>query len=95
MAAPRFAVGQTVRIADRTPEEHHRVPDYAKGQTGVIERICGEHGQPETFIRGNGDPKTRLYRVRIPQTQLWSNYRGQPNDCLDIEVFEHWLEAAE
>lgn len=95
MGTPRFSVGQSVRIADRSPQVHHRVPDYAKGQVGVIERICGEHGQPETFVRGDGEPKTRLYRVRIPQTQLWDDYTGQPHDCLDIEIFEHWLEAAQ
>lgn len=95
MGTPRFTVGQSVRIAGRTPEAHHRVPDYAKGHVGVIERICGEHGQPETYIRGNGEPVTRLYRVRIPQTRLWNDYAGNDNDCLDIEIFEHWLEAVE
>ena len=95
MNAPRFFIGQIVRIADRTPEVHHRVPNYAKGHLGVIERICKEHGRPETFIRGDGAPMTRLYRVRIPQVHLWDDYAGNENDCLDIEIFEHWLEAAE
>ena len=95
MATPRFQIGQAVRIADRTPEEHHRVPNYAKGHVGVIERICGEHGQPETFVRGDGEPRTRLYRVRLAQSELWRDYTGHENDCLDIEIFEHWLEAVE
>ena len=95
MNTPRFTLGQTVRIADRTPEEHHRVPAYAKGKIGTIERICGTHGRPETFVRGDGEPRTRLYRVRILQATLWRGYRGAAHDCLDIEIFEHWLEAAE
>ncbi len=94
MSAPRFVVGQRVRIADRTPPVHHRVPAYAKGRTGTIERVCGEHGQPETYIRGDGQPVTRLYRVRIPQTDLWEGYSGTPADKVDIEIFEHWLEDA-
>lgn len=92
---PRFAVGQRVRIAARFPEEHHRVPRYAKGRVGVVERICGVHGQPETYIRGDGLPLTRLYRVRLAQNELWAAYRGAPHDTLDIEIFEHWLEACE
>lgn len=92
---PRSAVGQIVRIADRTPEQHHRVPKYAKGKVGEIERVCGRHGQPETFIRGTGEPLTRLYRVRIPQRELWVDYAGGAGDSLDIEIFEHWLEAVE
>lgn len=95
MSAPKFATGQRVRIADRTPPVHHRVPSYAKGRLGVIERVCGLHGEPEKFIRGDGKPPQRIYRVRIEQTDLWDGYDGGESDKLDIEIFEHWLEAAE
>lgn len=53
------------------------------------------HGDPEKFIRGDGKPGQRLYRVRIPQHVLWPDYGGTAEDHLDIEIFEHWLEAAE
>jgi nitrile hydratase beta subunit-like protein len=90
-----FQVGQKVRIAERTPPVHHRVPTYAKGQVGIIERVCGLHGEPEKFIRGDGKPEQRIYRVRISQTELWRNYTGSGRDKLEIEIFEHWLESAE
>ena len=95
MTAPKFTTGQRVRIADRTPPVHHRVPSYAKGQVGIIERVCGMHGEPEKFIRGDGIPAQRLYRVTIPQTELWKHYDGTASDILEIEIFEHWLEPAE
>ena len=95
MSEPVFRIGQKVRIQDRTPPVHHRVPAYAKGHVGVIERICGLHGEPEKFIRGDGLPKQRIYRVRIPQSKLWDGYVGTEGDQLEIEIFEHWLEAAE
>lgn len=95
MSEARFSVGQRVRIDDRTPSVHHRVPSYAKGKIGVIERVCGLHGEPEKFIRGDGEPRQRIYRVRIPQTQLWVDYEGTEWDKLEIEIFEHWLEPAE
>lgn len=95
MNPPLFSVGQSVRIVDRTPRVHHRVPAYAKGQVGVIERVCRLHGEPEKFIRGDGKPVQRLYRVRIPQIGLWDNYAGTDGDDLDIEIFEHWLEPME
>jgi nitrile hydratase len=95
MTEPKFATGQRVRIVDRTPPIHHRVPSYAKGQVGVIERVCGMHGMPENFIRGDGQPAQRIYRVRIPQTNLWKTYDGTKDDLLEIEIFEHWLELAE
>ncbi len=95
MTAAKFTAGQRVRIADRTPPVHHRVPSYAKGQVGIIERVCGVHGEPEKFIRGDGKPAQRLYRVRIPQTKLWNAYNGTESDLLEIEIFEHWLEPAQ
>lgn len=95
MTAPRFSVGQRVRIARRDPGCHHRVPAYAKGHLGIVERVCAEHGRPEAFIRGNGHPPTRLYRVRIDQQQLWPDYHGAAGDCLEVEIFEHWLEPAQ
>ena len=94
MTAPKVSAGQRVRIADRTPPGHHRVPAYAKGQVGVIERVCGMHGEPEKFIRGDGKPAQRIYRVSIPQTELWNFYDGTDGDKLEIEIFEHWLEPA-
>ena len=39
MTGPAFQVGERVRIADRTPPVHHRVPAYVKGHEGVIERV--------------------------------------------------------
>lgn len=95
MNDPVFEVGQRVRIADRTPPVHHRVPGYAKGQVGVIERVCGLHGDPEKFIRGDGKPAQRIYRVRISQPLLWKAYDGADGDKLELEIFENWLEAAE
>jgi len=92
---PLFKTGDRVRIDDRTPPVHHRVPAYAKGRVGVIERVCGLHGKPEKFIRGDGEPRQRIYRVRIPQQELWEEYGGTDRDKLDIEIFEHWLEPAE
>lgn len=90
-----FEVGQRVRIADRTPPVHHRVPAYAKGHVGIVERVCGLHGEPEKFIRGDGKPEQRIYRVRIAQNDLWCDYEGTDRDKLDIEIFEHWLEPAD
>ena len=95
MSEPVFQVGQRVRIDDRTPPVHHRVPSYAKGKTGIVERVCGLHGEPEKFIRGDGKPPQRIYRVLIQQDKLWAGYEGTQGDKLEIEIFEHWLEPVE
>lgn len=95
MTDAAFAIGDRVRILDRDPRVHHRVPDYAKGATGIVERVCGLHGRPERLIRGDGEPKVHLYRVRLELPSLWPDYSGPAQDRLDIEIFEHWLEPRE
>src|SRR4029077_983479 len=43
-AAPaRFSIGDRVRTARREPQHHTRLPRYARGKLGVIERIHGVH----------------------------------------------------
>ena len=92
---PRFGPGDRVRIDDREPGVHNRVPRYARGRAGVIERLCGAFGQPELLAYGgDGEPAQMLYRVRLEQTALWPDYAGDSADTLDIEIFEHWLEPA-
>ena len=96
MAAPRFAVGQRVRIDDRFEPRHHRTPAYVKGHSGIVERICLPHGRPEVVGYDDKDAERfPVYRVRLDQKDLWPAYQGAPEDCIEIEIFEHWLEPAE
>jgi nitrile hydratase len=89
----RYSAGESVRISPRYPAEHHRVPNYVKGLSGTIERVCEAYAQPEGLAAGgDGEPRKTLYRVRIPQSEIWSDYDGAAHDQLEIEIFEHWLE---
>jgi nitrile hydratase len=94
MTSTSFAVGDRVRIAARTEARHHRVPAYAKGRVGVVERVCGEHEAPERIAYGHRDAPRRLYRVRLRQVDLWPEYAGSERDHLEIEIFAHWLTPA-
>lgn len=90
----RFAAGDRVRIDDRAEPRHHRVPAYAKGRVGQVERVCGAHQAPERIAYGFSDQPEHLYRVRLRQRDLWPGYAGSAADTLEIEIFEHWLEPA-
>ena len=93
---PRFADGDWVRISLRTERRHHRVPAYAKGQVGVVERVCDDlFHPPEEIAFGDAGCWEHVYRVRLRQTDLWPEYGGPEHDCLELEIFEHWLEAAD
>ena len=89
----KFAIGDRVRIADRSPSQHNRTPAYAKGRVGTIERLCAEEGQPESLAYGgDGEPLQMVYRVRLSQGEIWPDYAEGADDHLEIEIYEHWLE---
>ncbi|MBC6439007.1 MAG: nitrile hydratase subunit beta [Rhodospirillales bacterium] len=95
MSGPRFAPGDRVTVVRRYPRHHHRAPDYIKGRTGVVERICGTFGNPETLGHGgDGKPDQPLYRVRFTMGHLWGTRAEVAADTVEVEVYENWLEQA-
>lgn len=91
---PDFQVGDQVRTAVRFPIGHYRLPTYLRGKTGVVERIIptmGVDNEEEGYGRNAGS-KGHYYRIAIPMTEIWAQYKGQVTDGLRIEVFETWLE---
>jgi len=93
---PPFRVGQPVRLATYTPPGHVRTPSYLRGQIGIIERDLGETGDPEALAYGQKPvPRRRLYRVRFQMGSVWGDAAEQPDDRLDAEIFDNWLEPVD
>jgi len=91
----RFNIGDPVRVKLSHPPGHRRTPLYIRGKRGIIERICGAFPNPEELAYGfSGEPKRVLYRVRFPQAEVWPGYQGSPQDQIDVEIYEHWLDPA-
>ena len=91
----QFRAGDRVRVRKADPPGHVRTPYYCRGHVGVIERVCGSFPNPEELAFGrSGLPAPPLYRVRVSSRELWADYAGQPDDVVEIEIFQHWLEAA-
>jgi nitrile hydratase len=94
-AAPRFRAGDRVRVRATDPPGHVRTPYYCRGQAGVIERLCGAFPNPEELAYNrSGLPAQPLYRVRFRAVELWPDYREDPADVVEIEIYQHWLEGA-
>jgi nitrile hydratase len=91
----RFQPGDRVQVRRAYPPGHVRTPWYIRGHAGVIERLCGAYPNPEelAYARG-GLPAQPLYRVRFLQREVWPDYSGGPQDTVDIEIYQHWLEPA-
>ena len=90
-----FVAGDRVRVSDRNVAGHTRTPRYVRGKRGVVERSCGAYANPEELAYGNrSGARVPLYRVRFALADVWDE-RGDSNDTVDVELYEHWLERDE
>jgi nitrile hydratase subunit beta len=91
---PIFEPGDAIRIRERKPVGHYRVPTYLRGKKGVVERVIeptAVDNEEEGFGRNAGS-RRHYYRIALPMTEIWPDYVGSSNDGLHIDVFETWLE---
>jgi nitrile hydratase subunit beta len=91
---PIFKPGDPVRILERKPIGHYRVPLYLRGKKGVVETViepAAVDNEEEGFGRNAGS-RRHYYRIALPMTEIWPDYEGSSHDGLRIEVFETWIE---
>jgi nitrile hydratase len=69
--AARFAPGDRVRTSALMPGHHSRLPAYARGKTGVVERVHGAHVFAESNAQGLGEQPQWLYGVVFDGQSLW------------------------
>ncbi len=89
----RFAVGDRVRARNLNPTGHIRLPRYARGRIGVVERDHGAHVLPDTNAHGLGERPERLYGVRFAASELW----GPPvagADSVHLDLWDRYLDPA-
>ena len=85
-----------MRVLELNKSGHIRTPFYIRHKTGVVVQVCGAYLNPEHLAVGNtAGPVVALYRVAFPQRELWPDYAGPAFDQLCIEIYDHWLAAAD
>jgi nitrile hydratase subunit beta len=89
-----YNVGQAVRIRNLSKAGHVRTPQYVRNKIGWIDSYVGLFENPEERAYGRiGLEPIPLYRIRLKQSDLWSDYKGSNNDSLVLEIYDHWLET--
>lgn len=88
---PRFSVGQRVRTRREVPAHHTRLPGYARGKCGTVERLLGAHVFADAHAQGLGEDPQWLYTVVFDGAELWET----PSDTrVSIDAWEPYLEPA-
>jgi len=90
----RYALGQRVRTIAVQPSHHTRLPAYARGKVGIVERVHGAHVFPDTNARGLGENPQWLYTVAFDEKELWGEQHLQQRSTISVDAFEPYLEPA-
>jgi len=90
----RFSVGCGVRTVGVQPPHHTRLPGYARGKVGVIERLHGAHVFPDSNAQGLGEAPQWLYTVAFNAREIWGDSATCPRSIISVDAFEPYLEPA-
>lgn len=90
----KFALGTRVQTVRRKADHHTRLPAYARGKVGTIERVHGAHVFADTHAHGLGEQAQWLYTVVFDAGQLWAECAGSRQQ-VSVDAWEPYLEAYE
>jgi nitrile hydratase len=91
--SPRFQLGQQVRARNMHPTGHTRLPRYARGKLGTIDRHHGAFVFPDTNAHFLGEKPQHIYSVRFAARELWGD-QASPRDAVYIDMWDDYLEPA-
>jgi nitrile hydratase beta subunit len=89
--SPRFKVGERVSARNINPTGHTRLPRYARGKTGIVERDHGVFVFPDTNAHFLGEKPQHVYSVRFSARELWGD-QAAPQDAVNLDLFDDYLE---
>jgi nitrile hydratase len=93
---PLFRLGQAVRTRVEKPRHHTRLPDYARGKRGIVDRVHGTHVFADTHAQGLGEQSQWLYTIAFDPIDLWGDEQGRSatRDSVCLDAWEPYLETA-
>ena len=89
--APRYAVGDVVRVREWHPSGHTRAPRYVQGKSGTIVRVDEAANVPDIEAHGGGFVTDPLYSVRFTSRELWGD-GGSDGEVVHVDLFERYLQ---
>jgi nitrile hydratase beta subunit len=89
----RFALGDAVVTRNVHPPGHTRLPRYARGKRGIVQRLHGAQIFPDTNAHGLGENPQPLYVIQFDAHELWGE-SAESSQTVWLDVWESYLEPA-
>lgn len=87
----KFRPGDRVRTRNINIPGHTRLPRYARGRQGVVDRHHGVFIFPDSHAAsGDGNPQN-LYSVRFSARELWGEV-ASAGDSVYLDLFDDYLD---
>ncbi len=90
--AAKYQPGDRVLTRTIHPDGHTRLPRYARGKTGVVERVHHVYPFPDTNAHGDARPQ-HVYLIRFTAQEMWGG-DASALDTLCIDLWEDHLDPA-
>lgn len=91
--APRFRPGDQIIARTISPTGHTRLPRYARGKRGVVDRDHGLFVFADTKAHKQGENPQHVYSVRFAARELWGGTAG-PKDGVYLDLWDDHLDPA-
>ncbi len=92
-AMAHFHTGQRVRARNIHPVGHTRLPRYARGKLGTVDRDRGVYVFPDTIAHGAGENPQHVYSVHFTAQELWG-CQASPRYSVYLDLWDDYLEPA-
>ena len=92
-APARFQAGQRIRTRNMHPTGFTRLPRYARGRFGMVQRDYGVFPLPDAVAHGLPDRPQHVYSVRFEARELWGE-QAMPQDKVHLDLWDEYLEPA-
>ncbi len=91
--APRFKVGDQIRVLNLNPRGHTRLPRYLRGKRGSVERDYGVFAFPDAHAHGLGEKPQHVYSVKFSAKEVWGREGGE-RDFIVVDVWDDYMVPA-
>jgi len=90
---PRFRAGERVVARNINPTGHTRLPRYARGRRGVIDRDHGVFIFADTHAMSRDQKPQHCYSVRFTARELWGT-DASAHDSVFVDLWDDHLDRA-